>query len=101
MIRDTTTESTGELTGALSADIKLLGNLLTAALGSVTGTLNRLGGLLLGLAKGALLAWALANPGTEALLDDQAASHAIGLPPAGGEANQLRAPVTGVGVRST
>lgn len=40
---------------------KLLGNLLHGMLGSFTGTLNRLGGLALGLAKGLLIVWALAS----------------------------------------
>lgn len=40
---------------------KLLGNLLYGHLGTITGTLDKVGGFLLGAAKGLLVAWAVAS----------------------------------------
>ena len=40
---------------------KLVGGLLTKMLGTFTGGINRIGGLVVGLAKGLLLVWALAS----------------------------------------
>src|SRR5262249_13551089 len=39
----------------------MAGRLITGALGTITGAINRLGGLAVGLAKGALIVWVLAS----------------------------------------
>ena len=46
---------------AVEVTAKVLGYFLTAALGTFTGTINRVGGLALGVIKGGLLAWAMAS----------------------------------------